>query len=114
MRNLLVTVLFAFALSSCTSPQYLYSWYDYVDASYQYEKKETPKSEENLSKSIQKVMKKQNGSRKVVPPGIYAENGYMLIKAGKKEEGLSLLKKEIELYPESQVFIGRIVKQIEK
>ena len=38
----------------------------------------------------------------------------MLLKQGKKEEGLALLKREIELYPESANFIGRIIKQFEK
>jgi len=50
----------------------------------------------------------------MVQPGICAEYGYLLIKQGKREEGLQLLKKEIELYPESKVFITRIIKQFEK
>ena len=35
-------------------------------------------------------------------------------KAGKKEEGLALLKAEIKAYPESEKFISRIIKQLEK
>lgn len=36
------------------------------------------------------------------------------IKKAKKEEGLKYLNKEIEDYPESKVYISRIIKQIEK
>jgi hypothetical protein len=57
---------------------------------------------------------KQKGIRKVVPPGVNAEYGYLLYKAGKKEEGLALLKAEIKAYPESETFISRIIKQLEK
>jgi hypothetical protein len=33
---------------------------------------------------------------------------------GKQEEGLKFLKEEIKLYPESEKYISRIVKQLEK
>lgn len=61
-----------------------------------------------------KLIQKQKGSRKVVPPGLYAEYGYALYMGGKKEEGLSYLKQEIKLYPESESYISRIIKQLEK
>ena len=62
----------------------------------------------------EKVIEKQKGSRKVVPPGVNAEYGYLLIKSGKKEEGLALLRAEIKAYPESEKFISRIINQLEK
>lgn len=49
-----------------------------------------------------------------MPPGMYAEYGYLLYKTGKKDEGLAFLKKEVELYPESDTYISRIIKQLEK
>ena len=61
-----------------------------------------------------KVITMQKGARKVVPPGVNAEYGYLLVKAGQKEEGMTLLKEEIALYPESEKFISRIIKQLEK
>jgi hypothetical protein len=56
----------------------------------------------------------QGGKRGAVPPGLYAEYGYLLYKTGKKDEGLSFLRQEIKLYPESERYISRIIKQIEK
>ena len=61
-----------------------------------------------------KVISAQKGARGVVPPGVNAEYGYLLIKAGQKEEGLTLLKQEVALYPESEKFISRIIKQVQK
>ena len=60
------------------------------------------------------VINKQQGIRKTVPPGVNAEYGYLLYKAGKKDEGLALLKAEIKAYPESEKFISRIINQLEK
>jgi hypothetical protein len=60
------------------------------------------------------VLSKQTGLRKTVPPGVNAEYGYLLCKSGKKKEGLTLLRAEIQAYPESEKFISRIISQLEK
>lgn len=100
--------------ASCNSTKSLYSWYDYEDATYQYNKKRTDELKTKMLEQYLKLIKKQKGSRKVVPPGLYAEYGYALYMGGKKEEGLDFLKQEIKLYPESETYISRIIKQLEK
>ncbi|OAV72895.1 hypothetical protein Barb7_03035 [Bacteroidales bacterium Barb7] len=55
------------------------------------------------------MIKKPKGTRKVVAPGIYAEYGYLLLQNGKKAEGLTMLKKERELYPESAIFMDNLI-----
>lgn len=115
MKKLLLTALAVLALTSCGSiGEPLYSWYNYEDATYQYSKKRTDNLKENVMEQYLKMTKKQKGSRRTVPPGLNAEYGYMLYMSGKQEEGLGYLKQEIELYPESEVYISRIIKQLEK
>ena len=101
-------------MTSCQTQQTLYSWYDSEDATYTYTKRGT---DETLTKAMvqyEKVISKQKGIRKVVTTGVNAEYGYLLCKAGKKKEGLALLRAEIEAYPESEKFISRIINQLEK
>lgn len=114
MKKILVTGFCLLMLSSCTTEKTLYSWYNYQETSYQYNKKQTPEAAEKLLANYKLIIEKQKATRKTVPPGICAENGYMLLKAGKAEEGITLLKKEAELYPESKTFIDRIIQQTEK
>ena len=104
----------AFFFASCTTTKTLYSWHNYEDASYQYQKKTTDELYEKAMKEYLKMIGKQKGTRKTVPPGLNAEYGYMLYKSGKAAEGISFLKKEIALYPESEVYISRIIKQLEQ
>ena len=114
MKKLILSAICVMAMVSCQTQQPLYSWYDSEDATYTYTKRAT---EETLAKAMaqyEKVIKKQNGLRKVVPPGVNAEYGYLLCKAGKKQEGLALLRAEIKAYPESEKFISRIINQLEK
>lgn len=114
MKKLFIAAVAVLAISSCTSTKTLYSWHDYENATYQYSKKSTEELHVKMLDEYKKVIDKQKGIRGVVPPGLYAEYGYQLCKGGKKEEGLNFLKKEIELYPESEKYISRIIKQLEK
>lgn len=108
-----IGALFCLLITSCAPTTNLYSWYDYENATYQYSKKHTDQLQEMVQKQYQK-MDNQKGLRKTVPPGLYAERGFMLVNQGKKEEGIEYLKKEIALYPESSVFISKIIKMVEK
>ena len=114
MKRFLFYAIGLLALASCQAPQSLYSWYDSEDATYEYTKRLTDEKLEKAMIQYKKVITKQKGLRKTVPPGVNAEYGYLLYKSGKKDEGLALLKAEINAYPESEVFISRIIKQLEK
>lgn len=114
MRKIFVTAICVMALASCQTQKSLYSWYDSEDATYQYTKRLTDEKLEKAMEQYKKVITKQKGTRKIVPPGVNAEYGFLLYKAGKKEEGLELLRAEIKTYPESEKFISRIINQLEK
>jgi len=72
------------------------------------------KSTQELIETYKKIIKKQTGIRKVVPPGVYADYGFLLLQSDMKVEGMAMLQKEIELYPESRIFIERILKILEE
>jgi len=107
----MVTTLF---LTSCSMPKTLYSWGNYDDTSYKYLKNGDEKSTEQLIETYKQLIEKQTGTRKTVPPGIYADYGFILLQTGKTEEGKAMLEKEIALYPESKVFIDQILNKSEK
>jgi hypothetical protein len=49
-----------------------------------------------------------------VPPGVYADYGFILLQASKTDQGREMLEREVALYPESKQFIDRILKLIEE
>ena len=114
MKKIILSGVIIALFASCSSTKTLYSWYNYEDATYQYNKKRTDETKVKMMEQYLKLIQKQKGTRKVVPPGLYAEYGYVLYMGGKKEEGLDFLKQEIKLYPESETYISRIIKQLEK
>lgn len=115
IKRLIIAVIAAVALYSCgTVQQPLYSWYDSQDATYKYTKRATEADLNRAMAQYELVINKQNGTRMTVPPGMNAEYGFLLCKAGKKNEGIALLKEEMRLYPESEKFISRIINQLTK
>lgn len=102
------------ALTSCATTQKMYSWHNYEDITYKYSKTSTEEMQVKVLQEYQKITNNQKGLRAVVPPGMYAEYGFLLCKTGKNEEGLSFLKQEIDLYPESEIYVSRIIKQLQQ
>ncbi|MCR5762845.1 MAG: DUF4810 domain-containing protein [Treponema sp.] len=103
----------AISLAFClpVTSETLYSWYGYQNKSYKYLKKNDESSYKSLIQCYESIISNQKFGRKAVPPGIYADYGWALIKSGNKERGIEMLKKEMELYPESSIFINRILKR---
>ncbi|MBN2635911.1 DUF4810 domain-containing protein [Draconibacterium orientale] len=114
MKKILFISLTVLLLASCTPQKPLYSWGKYEATSYNYLKNSDEKSTQELIETYQKIIEKQKGTRGVVPPGVYADYGFVLLQANKTEEGKTLLLKEVALYPESKIFIDRILKMIEE
>lgn len=114
MKNILITLFVITTITSCSTNKTLYSWYNYEDITYQYSKKITDELQVKVLEQYQKLTEKQKGIRGTVPPGLYAEYGYLLYKTGKQKDGLNFLKEEVKLYPESEKYISRIIKQLEK
>lgn len=112
--KILIPIFFVFLLTSCATQQSLYDWGVYDEVVYSYLKKSDEDSEKNLLKEYEKLIAKPKGSRKVPPPGVCADLGYLFIKQGNPQKGKELLEKEIAYYPESSVFIERVIKRIDK
>lgn len=113
IKKLSAAVIIFITLAACGNNK-LYSWYDYEETSYKYSKTLTEKSREKLIKQYEKMIEKQSEARGVVPPGLYAEYGFLLYKLDQQEKGIGFMRKEIDLYPESEIYISRIIKQLEQ
>jgi hypothetical protein len=116
MNKIKYYLAFIILLSSCAPPNTLYTWgkkkYSYHKTSYNYLKVSDDESISNLKLSYLQIIQKQRGTRNAVPPGIYADYGFLLVSNNETEKGIDMLNKEMELYPESSIFITRILKML--
>lgn len=108
-----ISILFIVILfSSCSNS--LYKWGNYEKNSLAYYARQTPESRLELEKTLKSIIVTSSKIGKKPAPGIYAEYAYLLLIQGRKTSAMNLLKKEIEIYPESKLFVDRILKTIKK
>lgn len=144
MNRLIISVILATVMTSCVTTQSLYWWggasgdaSKYESLAYQFYDKQTPKTICDLVATYEKMVSNPTGSRRMPPPGICAEYGYLLLQPetatafmnndsyGQKrlfkssnydalfqERGKEMLQKEVMLYPESAVFILPLIKKL--
>lgn len=142
IKLLVVTFIFAVMFSSCTTTNSMYYWGPvsmsdniprYEHAVYDYYKYQSPESICKMIETYQEIMIKCKANEKMIPPGICAEFGYILLnpeneayfvehatKSQKKmmegivflEYGKEMIEKEVALYPEARHFLEPIIKRI--
>ncbi len=96
-----------FLLAGCT-PETEFYWGDYSSTLYAYKKAPDDKTLATHKKTLNDIITVSAKKHIPVPPGVYAELGYLLIKEDKLKDGLVLLDKEMQAYPESREFIMKI------
>lgn len=144
MKKLFLLTLLTFCLTSCGLTSSLYYWGGVQNGATTYENlayinydKQTPESLCKLICMYEDIVSNPGGMRKMPPPGICAEYGYMLLipenanifaeyatSMQKRtfsstdyasffpERGKEMMLKEIELYPESAKFIAPLIERL--
>ncbi|MBO7287818.1 MAG: DUF4810 domain-containing protein [Bacteroidales bacterium] len=140
-KSLVIILSLILMFSSCSTTSMYYwgpvSFSDnttgYEKSTYNYYKYQSPESICNMIETYRDIMIKCEANERMIPPGICADFGYILLnpenatyfdeyatKSQKRlmdgivfsEYGKELLEKEIELYPESRQFIEPILKRM--
>ena len=114
MKKIYTGALFVVVLlTGCATPT-MYSWGHYEDliyVSYEAPDKMPPEKQiEVLEADYQKARSKN----KPVPPGFHAHLGYLYYQIGKVAEARSEFATEEANYPESKVFMDRLMSSLDK
>lgn len=100
-----ISLALFFACVACKPPQ-IYEWGNYEGALYGLMK--DPAKLEKYGQSLQKQIKDGEASGKV-PPGIYAEYGYVLMASNQPKEAAHYFEKEKQRWPESTRFMDKMI-----
>ena len=102
----------ALVLTACaTAPQSKYDWGTYEQSLYQYYK--TPAEMSALIASMDTTIVNAEKASRVVPPGLYAEYGYLLLQQGKTQDAIAFFGKEKAKWPESATLMNRMIRMAE-
>lgn len=100
------------ALTACATPQHKkYEWGGYEQSLYEYYK--APANVNALVASIDATIATAEKASRPVPPGMYAEHGFLLLQQGKNVEATASFTKEKARWPESTALMNRMIKLAE-
>jgi len=105
MRRLVWLVAATAAVAGCATPRTLYTWGNYEEliyASYVTPDKLPPQSQQSRA------------TNKRMPPGWHAHLGYLYYQLGKPDEARRELSTEKAEFPESAVFMDRLLANLHK
>ena len=105
IRHILPLAVILLGISGCAAPE-KYHWGNYERSLYVYYK--NPAELETLTESLANVIT-DGEARGKVPPGIYAEYAYILYTSGKTQESIGYFEKERKSWPESSVFMEKMI-----
>ncbi|UZP65967.1 DUF4810 domain-containing protein [Desulfovibrio mangrovi] len=107
MRKMII--LFCLAslalMTGCGGGKQKYDWCNYSDTYYGIAKNDCEATQIKHKAELERIMDVAAKKNLEVPPGIYAEYGFLLFKSGKAADSMQWYAKEKALYPESAVFV---------
>lgn len=101
----LCLLLFAGLLGAC-APKSVYNWGEYEAGLYTYYK--DPETLDALMKTLDLAIEGGETDQRV-PPGLYAEYGYLLMAKDRRDEAAIYFNKEKSAWPESTVLMDRLI-----
>ncbi|GFM38270.1 DUF4810 domain-containing protein [Desulfovibrio psychrotolerans] len=112
MKNLICLFSLACVIlcAGCGSRQQQYEWCDYSESCYAMAKNDCEETQVRHKAELERIVEVAAKKNLSVPPGIYAEYGFLLFKSGKPKDALGWYEKERQLYPESGVFMDMLSK----
>lgn len=113
--NFTTYTLVLLTLVGCAAPrQSLYQWGDYENQVYAlYNNPGKSPIEEQIAK-LEADYQKARSTNKAVPPGFHAHLGYLYYQAGKGDRAYQAFQTEKALFPESGVYMDRILTKAKK
>jgi len=103
--------VFFLVFSACVPQQYY--WGSYENSLYTRHVNPGETGQAEALTSIEALITEADMVHGRIPPGVYADYGYLLFKQGRTDDALLALKKESELYQESKPLMDRMISRME-
>ena len=113
MRHLAWLPALGVLLVGCATPT-LYSWGHYEELVYESYASPGKISPQMQVEKLEEDYQKARAENKRVPPGFHAHLGYMYFQLGKFDQAQQQLETERAEFPESAVFVRRLLDNLKK
>jgi hypothetical protein len=113
MRNILALSA-GLLLAGCAAPQSRYEWGSYEEVVYASYLSHADVPAEKQLELLEKDYQLARSANKPMPPGWHAHLGYLYYELGKADQARQELMTEKAEFPESAVFVDRLLANVKK
>ena len=99
-------------LAGCAAPKTMYAWGSYEELIYASYATPGSAPPEMQIESMERDYQQARAANQRVPPGWHAHLGYLYYQAGKRDQAVQELRTEKAGFPESAVFVDRLLANI--
>jgi hypothetical protein len=111
MRRALLVAAMTFVLAGCA--QRLYHWGDYEDSLHVRVRDASPEGRQKAFRMLENTIEDAQRTGRRVPPGVYADYGYLLYRSQRADEAVRFFRQEAELYPEARPLMDAVISRID-
>lgn len=108
----LPALLMLLTTTACAAPP-LFHWGQYEESLYARHQDLSEQGQAVAFKMLEVTIQEAEAAKSRVPPGVYADYGYLLFKQGKVEDAVVYFRKEAETYAESKYLMESIISRIQ-
>jgi hypothetical protein len=112
MKRGLLWLMLAGLLAGCGTPS-IYSWGQYESLVYTTFAEPGKAPPERQIEKLEEDLQKARSRNQPVPPGFHAYLGYLYVQTGKLDAAKQELETEKALFPESAVFMDRLLANLQ-
>jgi len=109
-----ILALSVILLSGCATTAIQYDYGSYAEKYYSFKKEPGTTSLLEWKTSMQDVVTQAQEKSLRVPPGIYANLGYLALKDNNTVEAISYFNLEKQTYPQATTFMNNLIQKAEK
>lgn len=111
-KNIILVLAATAMLAGCARKPLLYEWGSYEDQVYAMYAAAGKVPVEKQLQDLESEYQEARADDKAVPPGYHAQMGYLYFQTGKTDQALQSFETEKALFPESTVYMDRLIAKI--
>jgi hypothetical protein len=111
MKVVFIVVLVTIFLSGCQTTKPMYEYEDYAESFYSLKKEAGAESAAQWKSSLESIIEESKVKAVRVPPGVYANLGYIQLKANNSESAITFFEQEKKVYPEAATFMDNLIQK---
>jgi len=111
MKTVFVVVFITIFLAGCQTTKPMYEYENYSESFYSMKKEGGDETAAQWKTSLESIIDKSTVEAVRVPPGVYANLGYIHLKANNSEKAIAFFEQEKQIYPEASKFMDNLIQK---